>query len=167
MSIYFQILLQPSNYALSFSSKQCMWHEDLCYMDVLSLWNYLKWRAADPKLQNWINIVPAWLGGVGVCKGVVCGPEGARFADNRVLTKLRKCHLFLPSPIYACPCHGPWATSLTAKTWRGAKQAPDALVGASQLRETTPTENIGPPGSMGVGRRVDNSTPDKKHCHDI
>jgi len=44
-------------------------------------------------------------------KGVVCGPEGARLADNRVPTKLRKCHLFLPSPIHACPRHGPWATS--------------------------------------------------------
>ena len=44
-------------------------------------------------------------------KGVVCGPEGAQLADNRVPTKLRKCHLFLPSPIHACPCHGPWETS--------------------------------------------------------
>jgi len=42
-------------------------------------------------------------------KGVVCVPEGARFADNRVPTKFRKCHLFLPSPIHACR-HGPWAT---------------------------------------------------------
>jgi hypothetical protein len=44
-------------------------------------------------------------------KGVVCGPEGAHLADNRVPTKLRKCHLFLPGPIHACPRHGPWATS--------------------------------------------------------
>ena len=44
-------------------------------------------------------------------KGVVCGPEGARLADKRVPTKLRKCHLFLPSPIHAYPRHGPWATS--------------------------------------------------------
>jgi hypothetical protein len=43
-------------------------------------------------------------------KGVVCGPEGARLADSRVPTKPRKCHLFLPSPIHACPHHGPWAT---------------------------------------------------------
>jgi hypothetical protein len=40
-------------------------------------------------------------------KGFVCGPEGARYADNRMLIKLRKCHLFLPSPILVCPCHGP------------------------------------------------------------
>jgi hypothetical protein len=83
-------------------------------------------------------------------KGVVCGPEGAWFADNCVLTKLRKCHLFLPSPIHACPCHGPWATSLKAKTYRGAKRVPDALVGAGQIRESIPTENIGPPGSLGL-----------------
>jgi hypothetical protein len=44
-------------------------------------------------------------------KGVVCAPEGARLADNCVPTKLRKCHLFLLSPIHACPRHGPWATS--------------------------------------------------------
>ena len=44
-------------------------------------------------------------------KGVVRGPGGARLADNRVPTKLRKCHLFLSSPIHACPRHGPWATS--------------------------------------------------------
>jgi hypothetical protein len=47
----------------------------------------------------------------GVAKGVVCGPEGAQLADNCLPTKLRKCHLFLPSPIHACPRHGPWATS--------------------------------------------------------
>jgi len=42
---------------------------------------------------------------------VICGPEGAPLADNRVLIKLRKCHLFIPSPTHACPCHGTWATS--------------------------------------------------------
>jgi hypothetical protein len=47
---------------------------------------------------------------------------------------------------------------LTAKTCRGTKRVPDALVGAGQLRETTPTENIGPPGSLGVGRKADNPT---------
>lgn len=35
-----------------------MWHEDLRDMAVLSLRYYLRQRAADPKLQNWINIVP-------------------------------------------------------------------------------------------------------------
>jgi len=53
------------------------------------------------------------------------------------------------------------------KTCRGAKRVPDTLVGAGQLRETTPTENIGPPGLLGVGCRVDNPTLDKKHCHEI
>jgi hypothetical protein len=100
-------------------------------------------------------------------KGVVFGPEGAWFADNHILTKLRKCHLFLPSPIHACPCHGPWATSLMAKTCRGTKWVPNTLVRAGQLRETTLTENISPPRLQGVGRRVDNPTPDKKHCHEI
>jgi hypothetical protein len=40
-------------------------------------------------------------------KGVVCGTEGVCLADNRVPIKLRKCHLFLPIPIYACQRHGP------------------------------------------------------------
>jgi hypothetical protein len=100
-------------------------------------------------------------------KGVVGGPEGAWFADNCVLTNLRKCHLFLPSPIHACPCHGLWAMSLTAKTCRDTKQVPDTLIRARWLRETTMTENIDPPGSFGFGRRVDNPTPDKKRCHEI
>ena len=34
-----------------------------------------------------------------------------KLADNRVPTKLRKRHVFLPRPIHACPRHGPWATS--------------------------------------------------------
>jgi hypothetical protein len=61
-------------------------------------------------------------------------------ADNRALITLTKCRLFLPSPIHACPCHGPWAKSQTAKTCRDAKRVPDAIVGAGQLRETTPTK---------------------------
>jgi hypothetical protein len=31
-------------------------------------------------------------------KGVVCGPEGARLADNHVPTKLKKSHLFYQVP---------------------------------------------------------------------
>jgi len=95
------------------------------------------------------------------------GPKGAWFDDNCVLTKVRKCHLFLPSPIHACPCHGPWATSLMDKTCRGAKRVPNSFVRAGQLRKTTLTENIGPPGSLGVGRRTYNPTPDKKRCYEI
>ena len=70
----------------------------------------------------------------------MCGPDGACFADNHVLTKLRECYLFLPMPMHACPHHGPWVTSLTDKTCRGGKRGPDALVGDGQLRETSPTE---------------------------
>jgi len=51
-----------------------------------------------------------WIVTVGA-KGVVCVPEGAWLADSCALIKLRKCHTFLPSPIHACPHHGPWATS--------------------------------------------------------
>jgi len=77
-------------------------------------------------------------------KGVVCGPEGAQLANNCVLIKRMKCHLFLSRPIHACPCHGPWATSVMAKTCSGAKRVPDTLVRAGQLRETTLTKKHRP-----------------------
>jgi len=60
--------------------------------------------------------------------------------DSCVLLKIRKCHLFLPNPIHACPCHDPGQRLKTAKTCRGAKRVSDALVRAGQLRETTLTE---------------------------
>ena len=60
------------------------------------------------------------------------------------------------------PCHGPWPTSLTAKTCRGTKRVPDALVGAGQLGEITPTENIGLPGSLGLGVGLTTPPPIKK-----
>jgi hypothetical protein len=43
-------------------------------------------------------------------EGVVRGLEGVHLADRCILTKLEKCHLFLPSPLHACPRHGSWAT---------------------------------------------------------
>jgi len=45
-------------------------------------------------------------------KRVVCGSVGARLADSCVLLKFAKLRSFPPSPMHACPCHGPWATSL-------------------------------------------------------
>jgi hypothetical protein len=97
-------------------------------------------------------------------KGVACGPDGIQLADNYTLTKLMKCHSFLPSPIHACPCCGPWATS---KTCKGMKRVPDALTGTSQLRQTTLTENISPPGSVWAGHGADTNTPEKKVCQEI
>ena len=44
-------------------------------------------------------------------KGAVCGLRSAHFAGECALLKPEKCHLFLPSPIHACPRHGPQATS--------------------------------------------------------
>ena len=99
-------------------------------------------------------------------KGVVCGPEVARLADNRVPTKLRKCHLFLPSPTNACPRHGPWATSQTAKTCRGVKRVPDALVRAGQLTDTTPTEKHRSPRIAEGWAWGCNSTQTKKYCYE-
>ena len=44
-------------------------------------------------------------------KGAVCGLRSAHFAGECALLKPEKCHLFLPSPMHACPRHGPRATS--------------------------------------------------------
>jgi hypothetical protein len=43
-------------------------------------------------------------------EGVVRRLEGIHLADRCILTKLEQCHLFLPSPLHACPSHGSWAT---------------------------------------------------------
>jgi hypothetical protein len=49
-----------------------------------------------------------WGGGV---KGVVCGLWGTDPVGVCVCVcvplKPEKCHLFLPSPMHACPCHDP------------------------------------------------------------
>jgi hypothetical protein len=45
-------------------------------------------------------------------KGGVCGPVDMHLADECVLTKHRKCNVFLPSLMHACPHHGPWETCI-------------------------------------------------------
>ena len=64
----------------------------------------------------------------------------------------RKCHLYLPRPIHACPRHGSWATLLAAKSYKveGASSRRSKM-GIYQLRETTLTENIVLPGLLDVG----------------
>jgi hypothetical protein len=44
-------------------------------------------------------------------KGAVCGHRSAHSAGECVLPKPEKCHVLLPSPLHACPHHGPWASS--------------------------------------------------------
>jgi len=44
-------------------------------------------------------------------KGAVCDHRSAYFAGECVLSKPEEYHLFLPSPMHACPRHGPRATS--------------------------------------------------------
>jgi hypothetical protein len=48
----------------------------------------------------------------------------------------------------------------TAKSCKGKRRDPDAP-GTSQLRDTTLTENIGPPGQPGVGHRADDPSLEK------
>jgi hypothetical protein len=45
-------------------------------------------------------------------KGVVSSPVDMHLADGCALTKHRKCQVFVPSPLQACPSHGHWATCI-------------------------------------------------------
>jgi hypothetical protein len=49
-----------------------------------------------------------------------------------------------------------------ATTYKVANRVPDTLTGTSQLRETTPTQNIGAAGSLGTGYGANNTTLEKK-----
>jgi hypothetical protein len=44
-------------------------------------------------------------------KGAVCGLRSAYFAGKYVLLKPEEYYLLLPSPMHACPRHGPRAMS--------------------------------------------------------
>jgi hypothetical protein len=48
-------------------------------------------------------------------KGAVCGLRGTYPAGVSVPLKPEECHLLLPSPVHACPRHGPWKCLWTAK----------------------------------------------------
>jgi len=74
-------------------------------------------------------------------KGAVCSLRGTYPAGVSMPLKPEKCHLLLPSPMHACPCHGPWKRLQTTKPCKGETRVPDALIGENHLRETTPTEN--------------------------
>jgi len=89
-------------------------------------------------------------------KGALCGLRGTYPAGVSVPLKLEKRHFLLPSPMHACPRHGPWKSLRTAKPSKGETQVPDAIIGTNQLRETTPTEN--PISSMvtEVGHKASN-----------
>jgi hypothetical protein len=89
-------------------------------------------------------------------KGAVCGPRGTHPAGVCVPLKSGKCHLSLPSPMHACPCHGPWERLWMAKSCKGETQFRDAIIGTNQLRETTPTENPRPSKVTGVEHRASN-----------
>ena len=78
-------------------------------------------------------------------QGVVSGLEGVWFADNYASRKLEKCHSFLPSPVHARPCRGPWVML----SMYGQKRVSNAIIGTRQLGEKTPTENIVPSGLLG------------------
>jgi hypothetical protein len=58
--------------------------------------------------------------------------EGRHLADRCILTRLEQCHLFLPSPLHACPRHGSWATFIRLSHARAKidlKAHKDAFIG--------------------------------------
>jgi hypothetical protein len=104
-----------------------------------------------------------WFLGV---KGVVCGPEGAWFADvywQNSGNATYSCQVPYIHVHFMAPGQLLWRLRHVG----GGKRVHDTLVRAGQLRETTLTGNIGPPGLLGVQHRADNPTPDKKHCDEI
>ena len=66
---------------------------------------------------------------------------------------------FIPTKSYACTTSS-WPLG-NAKTCKGEKRVPDAIFGSCQLREKTPTENIGQPGLLEVGLRANDSNLEK------
>ena len=102
------------------------------------------WKKTSTMKLIWLGIEPG-------AKGAVCGPMGVLLADRSTSSKHRKCHLYLPRPIHACPCHGSWAMLLAANSCKveGASSRCSKM-GIYQLRETTLTENIVLPGLLEV-----------------
>jgi hypothetical protein len=74
-------------------------------------------------------------------KGAACGLRGTYPALVCVPLKPENYHLFLPSPMHACPRHDLWKRLWTAKSCKGRTRVPDAIIGKNQLREITPNEN--------------------------
>ena len=92
-----------------FMSTVC-WHTvyvDLCwhiiYVECMLAY-YLYWLYAGILFM----LTVCWHTGT---KGAVCGHRSAHPAGESVLLKPEKCHLFLPSPMHACPRNGSRATS--------------------------------------------------------
>jgi len=57
-------------------------------------------------------------------KVAVCGLRGRYPAGVSVPLKPDKCHLFLPSPMHACPRHCPWKRLRTAKSCKARREFP-------------------------------------------
>jgi hypothetical protein len=70
--------------------------------------------------------------------------------------KPEKYHLFMPSPMHACPRHDPWERLWSAKSCKGETRVPDATIGTNQLREITPTENPRSSLEAGVEHKASN-----------
>ena len=89
-------------------------------------------------------------------------------SDRSTSSKRRKCHLYLPRPIHACPRHGSWATLLGAKSCKveGASSW-HSKMGIYQLRETTLTENIVLPGLLEVGIGLTTQSVKKNNSYEI
>ena len=101
-------------------------------------------------------------------KGALCGPMGVLLADRSKSSKHRKCHLYLPRPIHACPRHGSWTTLLATKSCKvEGPRSRCSKMGIYQLRETTLTENIILPGLLEVGIAPTTQSVKKNNSYEI
>ena len=82
--------------------------------------------------------------------------QGTYSAGVCLPLKSEKCHLFIPSPMPACPRHDTWERLWTAKYCKGETGVPDAIIGTNQLREITPTENPRSSKLAGVEHKASN-----------
>ena len=97
-------------------------------------------------------------------KGAGCGLRGAYPAGVSMPLKHEKCHLLLPSPMHACPCHGPWKRLQMAKPCKGKMRVPDTIIGTNQLRGTTQTEHPRSSKVAGVAHKVSNFVSENLTC---
>jgi hypothetical protein len=98
------------------------------YESVLKLWNYLF-------LTSRFFLIK-----FGCLKRKQCdttwGPEGQYVVLwGCILTKHRKCHVFLPSLMYACPLHGVFATCIWQSCAKTESEFPTLQNGDLHLRE--------------------------------
>lgn len=74
-------------------------------------------------------------------KGVVCCPVDKQFANGCVLTKHRKCNVFITSLMHACPCHGSRGNCVWLIYAKKERTSRRFKMGTCHLRQKTLSEH--------------------------